>query len=369
MRVCLISVEIFAWGKYGGFGRATRLIGSELVKRGLDVTAVVPRRKDQRLVEDLDGIRVLSFRFPDLMTAAKLFREADADVYHSQEPSLGTYIAMKAMPDRKHIMTFRDPRDPRDWRTELRMPSLNYTQVLGNWVYEDNWLVDNTVRRGDGWFTIGRYLIPKVKAKYNLKTDPVFLPTPVAVPETISKSSHPTVCYMNRWDRRKRPEIFFELAKSFPEVQFIAVGKSRDTKWENALRDRYGTLPNLEMVGFVDQFSSGRHSKILENSWVFVNTAVREALPNAFIEAAAHKCAILSSVDPDGFASKFGYYASDDDFKKGLELLLKNNLWREKGERGYAYIRDVFEVNKSIDRHLTIYEELTGITCPENSSD
>jgi len=34
MRVCLISVEIFAWGKYGGFGRATRLIGRELAKRG-----------------------------------------------------------------------------------------------------------------------------------------------------------------------------------------------------------------------------------------------------------------------------------------------------------------------------------------------
>jgi len=369
MRVCLISVEIFAWGKYGGFGRATRLIGRELVKRGLDVTAVVPRREDQRPVEDLDGIRVLSFRFPDLITAKKLFREADADIFHSQEPSSGTYLAMKAMPDRKHIMTFRDPRDPHDWGVELRMPSLNYLQVLANWVYEDNWLVDNAVRRGDGWYTIGRYLIPKVKAKYNLKADPVFLPTPVVVPDTINKSSDPTVCYMNRWDRRKRPDIFFELARSFPNVRFLAVGKSRDIKWENELRDRYSDLPNLEMVGFIDQFSSDRHSKILENSWVFVNTAVREALPNAFIEAAAHGCAILSSVDPDGFASKFGYYASDDDFKKGLELLLENNLWRMQGERGYAYIRDVFEVNKSIDRHLRIYEKLTGLTRPKISSD
>ena len=36
MKICLISVEIFAWGKYGGFGRATRIIGRELVKRGPD---------------------------------------------------------------------------------------------------------------------------------------------------------------------------------------------------------------------------------------------------------------------------------------------------------------------------------------------
>jgi len=61
MRICLISVEIFAWGKYGGFGRATRLIGRELARRGHKVSAVVPRRQGQRRVEDLDGITVLGF--------------------------------------------------------------------------------------------------------------------------------------------------------------------------------------------------------------------------------------------------------------------------------------------------------------------
>ena len=47
MRICLICVEIFAWGKYGGFGRATRMLGRELVRRGMSVDAVVPRRKGQ----------------------------------------------------------------------------------------------------------------------------------------------------------------------------------------------------------------------------------------------------------------------------------------------------------------------------------
>ena len=47
-KICLICVEIFAWGKYGGFGKATRIIGRELVKRGYDVYAVVPRREDQK---------------------------------------------------------------------------------------------------------------------------------------------------------------------------------------------------------------------------------------------------------------------------------------------------------------------------------
>ena len=368
MRVCLISVEIFAWGKYGGFGRATRLIGRELSRRGVQVTAVVPRRKGQGAVENLDGIRVLSFKPRDFLTATRLFREANADVYHSQEPSMGTYLAQRAMPDRKHIMTFRDPRDLEDWGIELKLPSLNYLQVLANWIYEDNFLVKKAVQRGDAWFTIGKYLIPKVKVKYEMPGEPQFLPTPVPIPEQVHKSQTPSVCYVNRWDRRKRPEIFFELARAFPEVQFYAVGKSRDARYEEQLRSEYGKLPNLDMVGFIDQFTSNRHSQILEQSWVFVNTAAREALPNAFIEAASHRCAILSSVDPDQLATKGGYYAADDDFAKGLKTLLENDLWRTQGENGYRYMSEVFELNKSIDRHLTIYEQLTGLKRPEMPS-
>jgi glycosyltransferase involved in cell wall biosynthesis len=364
MRICLISVEIFAWGKYGGFGRATRLIGRELSKRGVEVTAVVPRRKGQGPVENLDGIRVLSFLPRDFLSASKLFQEVDADLYHSQEPSTGTYLAVKSMPHKKHIMTFRDPRDPEDWIVEIKLPSLNSLQVLGNWIYEDNWLVKRAVRRGDAWFTIGRYLIPKVKAKYGMDGEPEFLPTPVPVPEKIEKASKPTVCFVNRWDKRKRPEFFFDLAESFPHVQFLAVGRSRNKRWESYLREKYSKFSNLEMVGFVDQFATDKLSKILEKSWVFVNTAAREALPNAFIEAASHKCAILSSVDPDDFATNFGYYAKEDDFVNGLDVLLQNDFWKPQGVNGYTYMKDVFELDKSLNRHLAIYERLTGVPRP-----
>jgi len=61
VRICLVCTEIFAWGKYGGFGRATRLLGRELAARGHEVVAVIPLREDQRPVEQLDGIEVLGF--------------------------------------------------------------------------------------------------------------------------------------------------------------------------------------------------------------------------------------------------------------------------------------------------------------------
>jgi len=358
MRVCLISLEIFAWGKYGGFGRATRMIGRELVRCGVEVFAVVPRRRGQRPKENLDGIHVLSFQPGLILSSRKLYRLADADVYHSMEPSLGTYLARKTMPHRKHAITFRDPRNWRDWYIEFKFPSLSRARVILNWLYEDSLLVKRAVRKADGLYMGAHFMASKVKNKYRLSFDPQFLPTPVAIPEKIQKSSIPTVCFVGRMDRRKRPEIFFKLAKLFPHVRFQVVGMSQDFEWEKSLRKLYGDLPNLEMLGFINQFESQRHSHVLEQSWIMVNTSARESLPNVFLEAAAHRCAILSSVDPDGFSSRFGYHASQDDFASGLEWLLEENRWQEQGMLGYEYVREAYAVDKAIDQHLEFYKML-----------
>ena len=360
MNICLISVEIFAWGKYGGFGRATRMIGRELARRGVQVTAVVPRREGQGKIEDLDGIRVLGFERTNPLSAIPLIREADADIYHSEEPSLGTYLAQITMPHRKHLITFRDPRDLENWRIELRLPSLSPMQVVSNWLYEDNWLVAKAIRRADRLFAASNLVSQRARKKYRLASDPEFLPTPVDIPELIEKASQPTVCLVSRWDKRKRPETFFDLARLFPEVHFLAAGKSRDIRYERILRQAYENLPNLEMLGFIDQFQSARLSNLLASSWILVNPAAREGLPNAYIEAAAHGCAILSAVDPDGFTSNFGYHVRDDDFEAGLRSLLEGNRWRELGERARNYVQEVFALDRAIDQHLLVYDQALG---------
>jgi glycosyltransferase involved in cell wall biosynthesis len=358
-RICLVSTELFAWGKYGGFGRAARTIGRELVRRGFDVHAVVPRRPGQRRVERLDGIVVLAFPGWLPWLALGQLRRSDADLYHSCEVSTSTWLALLARPERKHMATFRDPRDARDWRLELARPSRSRTQVLRNWLYESGPLVRPAVRRLDALYTIAHHLIPKVERMYRPRARPRFLPTPVAVPREPQKAAEPTVCWVARLDRRKRPERFIELARRFPAVRFVAAGRSRDPRWEAHLRRLAAAVPNLELTGFVDQFAAGdRHAAILERSWVFVNAATREALPNAFLEAAAHGCAILSRVDPDGFASCFGHHADDDDVERGLAWLLEDGRWRDRGGRGRAHVAATFETGRAMDRHVAAYREL-----------
>jgi glycosyltransferase involved in cell wall biosynthesis len=358
MKICLICVEIFAWGKFGGFGRATRLIGGELVKKGFEVSAIVPRRKGQKAEELLDGIRVLSFEPGNPIQMINLYKQAVADVYHSQEPSFGSYLAQLFHPDKRHFITCRDTHLFSDWITEFRLPSLSKMQVVSNWLYEDNFLVHQAVRKANECFVAANLLCERVQKKYHLKYKPSFLPTPVQIPDPIEKESIPTVCFISRLDRRKQPEKFFDLAEKFPHVQFVAAGYSRDQKWEMSLRETYGSLSNLQFTGFINQFEGDILSAILSKSWILVNTAAREGLPNSFIEAAAYQCAILSAVDPDGFASQFGYHVTDDDFAKGLSFLLENNRWKSFAKKGYDYVRLHFAREKSIQQHIDIYQRV-----------
>jgi len=367
VKICFLCVEIFAWGKFGGFGRSTRVIGRELVKRGIEVTAIVPQRAGQGPVEMLDGIRVLGFPAHRPFAMTRLIREVDADIYHSQHPSFATWLAQRTMPDRRHVVTFRDPKELEDWWLELTNPSLSKAQVLLNWLYEDSPLVRSAIRRADGLYSAAPSVNEKLRRKYGFSSDPGLLATAVELNRTVVKAAVPTVCFIGRLDRRKRPQLFFELARQFPNVRFLAAGKSNDPEWEAELRAGYGDVPNLEMLGFVDQFQSARLYSILSQSWILVNTSVREGLPTSFLEALANRCALLSSVDPGGVTRQFGYSVRDDDFATGLATLLQNDAWREKGNAGWEYVRESFEIESVIDKHLRVYHELMSQSATQAS--
>jgi len=352
-------MEIFAWNKYGGFGKATRLIGRELVKKGIEVFAVVPRRKNQKKFEVLDGIKVFGFPKFNPLSTIKFFKECDADIYHSEEPSLSTYLALKGVPEKIHIVTSRDPRFFADWVREFIHPSFNKFQVFANYLYEDNFLVRRSVRNANYVFSATRFLNGSVSKKYSFEREVDFLPTPIKVPKKeILKSDVPTVCFLARWDKRKRPELFLELAKSFPEINFIAIGKGRNNSYDNYLRKKYSKLKNLTMTGFINQFESDMISKILEKSWILISTATREGLPNSFLEAMAYQCAILSPLNPENVTKRFGYQIKGNNFQEGLMKLLNNNNWKVKGKEGQEYIKDNYEFNNSVEQHIMVYKKL-----------
>ena len=358
MRICFIANEIFAFGKHGGFGRATRTIGRELSKEGHEVFAVIPRRGIQKKHEILDGINVLGYEINNPLGAGELLVEADAQIYHSEEPSFISFLAQLRLPKRKHVITFRDTRNFKDWVIEFDQPSKSKLQVIKNILFEDSIFSHLGVKRADALGAAAKFLIEKSKRKYHLKESPLFLPTPVQIPAEIIKSKKPQVVFVSRLDRRKRPEKFYDLASHFPNVDFFVVGKGQDQKYISGLNQKYSGISNLNILDFIDQFNDSRFSEILKSAWILVNSSSREGLPNSFLEATAHQCAILSEVDPDGFASNFGFHAQDSNFKAGLDFLLSNDEWKKRGHLGQDYIRQAYWSPRAIKTHTDLYNTL-----------
>jgi glycosyltransferase involved in cell wall biosynthesis len=369
MRICFIATEIFSHGFYGGFGIATRILAKALAEKGLKTYVIMPRKEGQQPVEADDNFIVLSYQAQAYSGWQKskpyrhLFKMIDADIYHSEEPSIGTYLAMIGAPDKKHIITFQDPRTLEDRKREWIEAGIKGSSLRKNErrIKHTNDRMKRLVKKADGLFIAAKYAIPKAMKIYGLRTPPRFLPNPVEIPsKNLIKSDTATVCFLGRWDPRKRPEYFFELAQRFGSIKFISMGGCQPNfaEREAELREKYQNTPNLEMTGWI--FGEDK-SKILDKSWILINTSWRECLPISYIEACAHKCAVLSHENPDDFARNFGFWAKNgdiDDFAAGLEYLLEKDRWKELGERGYEYVKNTFEYDKVINEHMKIYDEI-----------
>lgn len=326
------------------------------------MTVLTPRRGEQPADEIVDGVRVIAYPAQNLRLLARHCRALAADVYHSHEPSLATVVARHTMPAAKHIVTCRDTRLLRDWLIEMgawiRDGSL---RTLLSFPYENNPWVTHAVRQADGVYCPNHFSRELAKRKFGLAATPGFLPSPIRLPPGVAgKAATPTVCYVGRWDTRKRPELFLNLALEFPDVKFIAMGKGRTDKYDRELRQRYGSLPNVELTGFIDQFTSPQFFELLSSAWVLVNTSLREGLPRSFMEAAACGCAILSRVDPDDFATHFGFRTNNDNFAEGLRWLLTNDRWRSLGQTASEYVTATYELDAAVTAHIDVYTNTLG---------
>ncbi len=358
--VCILASQYFGWGIYGGFGSMARKLAESLAHSGCAVSVIVPRRRGQRPLERINGVDIHSFAPLDVAAACRLIRRAPADIFHSQDPTLLTFFAQRLQPCRIHVVTCRDPRDWRDWRIEFRHATAHRRLLTPfHYLTESSLPVRWAVRRAHGVFCPAHFLKPKVQRLYRLPRLPGFLPNLIDVPAVVpEKIGPPTFAFVGRWDKRKRPSAFLDLAAQFPACRFIAVGQGSATaeqRYDARLRQRYRGVPNLELPGFINRFHEPeRLAGVLARTWALVSTSAREGLPLTFLEAAAYGCAIVSAVDPDEFATRFGKRVDDEDFPAALRALLSNSPL-DKGKAAHTYVKETYDTARGLAAHLDAY--------------
>lgn len=182
-----------------------------------------------------------------------------------------------------------------------------------------------------------------VRDTYTVDPPVAMLPNIIDIPaEPLTKRERPQVVFLGRLDPIKRPWLFVELARRFPDADFTMLGQSH---FGAASGMPAGLPPNLTCRGHVD---AAAKSEILSSAWVLVNTSIHEAMAVSFLEALAHEVPPVSCEDGAGVVPRYGIHTGrlDGDGMQGvdlladaLRLLLEDRVRREQlGRAGRRWV-------------------------------
>jgi len=392
---------------HGGFGFLTRKKAEEYAKKGYEVHVFAPKYSyDGKSIGsvnlELNGVNVHFFptvrndysnsrivRFAGTKIDNKIgplifnffMRKYDIDVFQIEDPFLP---AMPIVAKLKHITIFQDPFDSIDneimkyaWRdylygdidrpqfiteVQLRKNPPNYS--IGN--SSINQLLKIVVQKenNDTAYSEAKFIAKKAKAIYDLNFEPKVLLNPVDIKGfgKIHKSETPSIVFLARWDAQKRPDVALKIAKEMPQFDFYFVGRASGLKEylirQEQLRKIYKKYKNIHILDFIDE---NEKQLLLQKAWILLNTSVREGLPISFLEAGANKMAIVSSVNPDNYTSRFGMFVEDgkiETFKNSINQLINTEECFELGKRAYNFMLQNHKTEVVIKKHLDILNKI-----------
>lgn len=382
MNIGLLTIEEFTLGMYGGFGFVTRKTSEILTKLGYKVIILDTDTLYNQEYIILDKIPVYFLKrikhsfieiiideFIGIIRLIKIIKDNKIDLIISISENRYVYYLKLFMPYIKIIIWLQDPRTETDWNKIFTLPeerkniqnqSSNIISTIIKRFY--NYILEKAIYKSDKLLSQANLIFIKAKIKWGIDKNKISLiPNPIKIPKTpLIKSNKPLIIFLGRLDSIKRPWIFYEIARNFPNIDFLVLGKATEQsfliykKHAGLISDdeKYKYINNLKFEGFI--YGNKKH-EILSKAWILINTSIYEALPVSFLEALSYKMAILSCQNPDLLTSKYGYYTGEilgygyddiDKFVIGLNYLLKGNKWRLLGEKGYLFVKDFADEDK-----------------------
>lgn len=373
LKLGVVANEFFdlSVGRMGGFGWATRQVAKCFQDSNLGVEVVF---LSGELGEDcsspmIHDTRLIPRKSKTWSNMLNLWQEKiDLLLMIDYRPNYRYFC--KLLPTTPIVVWVRDPRPPKDVTKiqTIRIPGKEdkIPQGLGaidctslaEVVKKSQWL-NRPVLFG----TPASFLRDKVAGTYGINNaDVAILPNIIDIePGKVVKSEKPSVVFLARLDPYKRPWLFVELARRFPEVEFIFLGQPHfqgEGAWEHSPEN----LPdNMRLMGHVQ---GQEKIKILSQAWALINTSIHEGLAVSFQEALKCETPILSSVNPENVVERFGIYVGHWEgtgmkgisaFEAGLrKLLVDKELRTRLGQEGRQWVTN----NHSKTTFLQAFQQL-----------
>lgn len=334
-------------GGFGGYGILAReYIAKYIPNSEIEIEVIIGSnsKKEIKTIER-DGIKIhylpknwsskIDVDFIYLNLVQNFFKEQKFDVYLSIEMSRIAYEVMKREKDKKLILWVQDPRPNYDWEEIKSVPMSNeydsYVNYYSKWERRIQNLLGKLNEEGRLiLISQGEYLKRKAKDLYRLpeNTKIEYFPNPVVINDNFSiEDKRDNVLFLGRLTPVKRPWIYFELAKKFPENIFYVCGQGNEI---DEIIEKYKDVKNLKFMGHV---SGEEKDRLLRECKVLVNTSIHEAIPVSFLEAISYGQKLLSCQNPDDITKNNGYFTGTilgegidriEEFQKGLEFCLNN---------------------------------------------
>jgi len=393
---------------HGGFGFLTRVKAEYLAEHGYDVHVFIPGENFQNNSMEtkiINKVQVHTYRTdydkrsfigkaireikgltqnPDL---EKYFNEIKLDILQSEDTPPSDILINKSL-NIPFIMVFQDPFDYYDLnllydseQNYLNIPKSgilgykikshdykfknaflinmahrkNFIKPMHRFLTSDNKIINN--------YAEAKFIANKSKEMFNPDKIPGLLLNPIKMYDIKrEKFENPIICWVARWDPQKRPDMALLIARKMPDVNFIMIGTATKNsknyqEVEDYLKKEFSQLKNLTIMGFV---SEEKKREIIGKSWGLLNTSIREGLPITFLEAMAEGTPIISYVDPDMYASRFGIKVdyNIDSFRQGIEKAVTEKLYDKIGNKEREYILKEHELEVVMNKHLQIYEKI-----------
>ena len=378
IRVGIVCNEFFhpAVGAMGGFGHlayavATLLNGHPEMGMKAILFASSRRQSGQRK-ELLHGTPVIFWQ-PSWRSRVPLVRDEPIDVLLSIDYRPAYHFVYYLKPRTPLIIWALDPRTPQDVARiyTLRIPG--YENELPEGINPDVYSglsrvlrLSRLVGRPIKFASPAASIAEKIPLAYRIEMPRVaLLPYPLDDPGgKPSSRSQRLILFLGRLDPIKRPWLFYELARSFPEVPFTFLGAPRK-RGPGTWRIPQNVAPNVRFQGHAD----GKVKQaMLEGALVLVNTSIHEALPVSFVEALLNEVPLVGCQDPERVTSRFGRYVGswDGDGQEGLQaielavrdLLNQPALLSALGKRGREWASGIHSPAHFVDCFREICVEL-----------
>lgn len=334
-------------GGYGGYGILAReYIAKYIPNSEIEIEVIIGSnsKKEMKTIKR-DGIKIhylpknwsskMDIDFIYLNLVQKFFKRQKFDVYLSIEMSRIAYEVMRREKNKKLILWVQDPRPDYDWEEIKSVPMSNEYDSYINYYSKWEGRIQSLLKKLNEekrlvLISQGEYLKKKAIDLYKLPEDTKieYFPNPVVINDNFNiANKKDNVLFLGRLTPVKRPWIYFELAKKFPENIFYVCGQGTEI---DKIIEKYEDIKNLKFMGHV---SGEEKDRLLRECKVLVNTSIHEAIPVSFLEAISYGQKLLSCQNPDDITKNNGYFTGTilgegldkiEEFQKGLEFCLEN---------------------------------------------